>query len=152
MPPSGGFLVFGACNMSLYKKFETSKKLSEQGARLEFSANEDGTIPTFIIARAHMGNQRYAKVISEVFPTDIAVKLNKMEKAEVDKLELTAFVRANLLGWENILGRDEQPLDFNEDNALALFTDLPEVYGACYNFARDINNYLKVNEEASVKN
>lgn len=137
---------------SLYRMFETSPTLIGQGAPYRLPKNDDGTTPTFHIARAHSSNQLFAKVVAEVYTPEINERVSEMTEEEARDLELEVFVRANLIGWENVLTREGEPLKFSAANAKALFADLPELFDLCRQFSYRLSNYLKTAEEKAVKN
>lgn len=134
--------------MSLYRRYETSEKLSTKGAPVKFEANEDGTIPTFFIARSHTSNQLFAKAVAEHYPNGS----DGMSEEELTQRNLSVFLDGNLIGWKNVQGRDGKPLAFNKENARTLLTDLPEVATRLRIAASDLSNYLKTAEEKAVKN
>lgn len=134
--------------MSLYARYETSNKLSIKGAPVKFPANEDGSFPTFFIARAHSSNQLFAKACKSNYEKGIP----NMSEEELLEANLAIFLDANLIGWENILDRKGKVLPFSKENAKTLLTDLPEVFEKLQREASELSNYLKSAEEKAVKN
>lgn len=134
--------------MSLYKRYETSPKLSSKGAPIKFEANEDGTIPTFFIARSHNSNQLFAKAVSVHY----AKGTENMSEEELVEANLNIFLEGTLMGWENVLDRNDKPLPFTKANAHELLTDLPDIYERLRMQSHTLANYLKSAEEKAVKN
>lgn len=134
--------------MSLYKHYETSTKLSTKGTPVKFEANEDGSIPTFFIARSHNSNQLFAKAVS----TNYAKGTDNMTEEELVEANLNIFLEGNLMGWENVLDRKDKTLPFSKENAVTLLTDLPDVYQRLRIESNQLANYLKTAEEKAVKN
>jgi len=134
--------------MSLYKRYETSNELSIKGAPVKFEANEDGTVPTFFIARSHSSNQLFAKAVKEHYQGGT----ENMSDEELKAANLAVFLDSNLMGWRNVQGRDGLPLEFNRGNAETLLTDLPEILNRLHFASQSVATYLKVNEEKAVKN
>lgn len=138
--------------MSLYKRFETSKKLATEGAPLHFPKNDNGTVPTLFIARAHSSNQLHAAAVKDVYTPEVIKGLENMPDDDVAQMTIEVFLRGSLMGWENIEDRDGAPLEFSKENARQFFTDLPEVFEIAQRFATNLSNYLKVAEDNAVKN
>lgn len=134
--------------MSLYKHYETSTKLSTKGAPVKFEANEDGTIPTFFIARSHNSNQLFAKAVASHY----AKGTDNMSEEELTEANLNIFLEGNLMGWENVLDRKDKPMPFSKENATTLLSDLPDVYQRLRIASNELANYLKTAEEKAVKN
>lgn len=137
---------------SLFKAFETSKDLISKGAPLKLPKNADGTIPVMHIARAHSSNQLYAKAVADVYTPEINERLSDLDEDEARGLEIEVVLASNLIGWENIHGRDDKPLEFNAENARQLFTELPELFDIVRRFSYQMSNYLKSAEDKAVKN
>lgn len=138
--------------MSMYKRYQPSKKLTEKGAPLRFPANEDGTVPTLILARAHVSNQLHAAAVARFYTPEVMKAMDEMPEEEAMDLAIEVLLAGSLMGWENITGEDDEPLEFNHDNAVKLFKDLPDVFTSAQMFVRNMNNYLKSAEENAVKN
>lgn len=137
---------------SLYKHFETSKKLVDTGAAFTLPKNDDGTVPTLQIARAHTSNQLHAKAVAKVYTPEVMERVGDMDDAEAQSLEVEVFVTGCLMGWSNIYDRDGEVLEFNAANARELFYDLPELFLGARGFAHRLANYLKSAEDKAVKN
>lgn len=115
--------------MSLYKDFATNKQAEVKGVLVEFSANDDNTIPGFIVSRMSRANKKYTKALEKATrPHRRAIELETMNNDLADKIFMEVFVDTVLLGWQNVQDKDGKPLVFNRQNAIMLFTDLPELY------------------------
>lgn len=134
--------------MSLYKRYETSTKLSTKGAPVKFEKNEDGSVPTFFIARAHTSNQLFAKAVADHYPDGA----DNLGEEEMKDKNLAVFLDGNLIGWENVLDREGTPMEFTRANAEQLLRDLPELLTVLHFNAHNLSNFLKAAEEKAVKN
>lgn len=116
--------------MSLFKQFATDKKKEVDGVEVAYGENEDGTVPTFIISRMGSSNKKYNKAIETVTrPYRRLIDMNLMPNDQAEKMLQKVFVDIILLGWKNIQDETGKIIDFNHDNALKLFEDLPDLYG-----------------------
>ncbi len=138
--------------MSIFKAYETSKTLEENGAELVLveAENEDGTFPTLMVATAGTAylkafdrlKQAHRKEFqNQTLPDEKLVELSA--KAAVDKL---------VRGWKNFRGRDGEPLTFSPQVAVALLCELPVILNRVTDFAADYRNYRAANLETEAKN
>lgn len=115
--------------MSLYNQFATNKEAEVEGVEVEYGANADGSIPSFRISRMSKANKKYTKALERATrPHRRAIELETMNNDLAERLFMGVFVDTVLLGWSNIQDRDGKAIAFNKENALKLFTDLPELY------------------------
>lgn len=146
--------------MSLTARYKTNSELEIKGAKYELPANDDGTIPTFYLARMSNANPRYLKVLNQVMkPYQREIQLGTLSEEKAKELQIRIFVDAILTGWENILASDVTGdpnaagyLDFSKQYATMLLERLPELHRVLSDFASDMSNYLEVNREEAAKN
>ena len=131
--------------MSLYSQFETSKEVElEEGVRVEVPVPGDENAK-FWVKRAGGANVAFTKFIEK--ENRKYRKANKAIDNETGQEILTlGLVHYCLMDWADVKDRDGKPLAFNEDNALKLFRDLPDLMMLIYNEASDAANFL-VSEE-----
>lgn len=152
--------------MSLSKIFKTDSQAEQKGVPLTFPANDDGTIPTFYIARMHRSNPKYQRALeSATKPYKRELQLGTLPDEKAQQLTRSIFIKALLTGWENIpmsdvTGEAVDTLEdgstvyapFTEANAEALFANLPELYSDLNVFAQNRQNFIEVEREADAKN
>ena len=115
--------------MSLYADFKTNLKLENEGVKIEYGPNEDGTIPAFWISRMNKSNKAYSKAVeAEMKPYRRQIQLGTMNNDLAEQLLRKVFVKSILKGWENVRSEDGAELEFGHEQALKLFSDLPELY------------------------
>jgi hypothetical protein len=139
--------------MSLYKQFKTHKESEENGIIIRFKKNDDGTIPSFKIARASSSNKNWAKTFeakARPFKRDIEEKV--LSEEDANDLNIDVFVSAILQGWENVQDEHGKNIVYNRDNAIKLFHDLPELYETLDAKSKDMQNFLEANLKADEKN
>jgi len=138
---------------SLFKKFETNPDKETQGTIIEFEPNEDGTVPSFRIARAGGANKRYAiEVEREARPYRRQLELGTMKSEVSEALMRKVFVHTILLDWSNVQGKDDKPIEYNEENAIALMTKLPDLYDALLKASQDASLFKDDELEQVTKN
>lgn len=115
--------------MSLFSQFKTDSDKERNGVEITYAANEDGTIPTFIIARAAKSNREWSKEYerqTKPYRRQIELKTFPNEKAE--EIALSVFVKIILKGWSNVQDESGNEIPFTQENAIQLFKSLPELY------------------------
>jgi len=115
--------------MSLYKQFKTDEKYEVDGINIEYGTGTNNKPITFRIARAGGSNQKYLKLLeSRTKPYRRQLQNDSLDLKVAEKIFLEVFVDSVLLGWENVEDAAGVPLAFTRDNAIKVFTDLPDLY------------------------
>ena len=139
--------------MSLFKQFGTNKEAEQAGIWIEYGPNDDGTIPAFKIARAGKSNKKWLKTVERLTkPHRRAMELGTIAPELAEKIMREVFVDSVLTDWRNILDKDGNPLQFNAQNALALFESLPELYDDLNEKAGKAASFREEEVEAEAKN
>jgi hypothetical protein len=115
---------------SPYKLFETNKDFEKSGITLDYG---DFWIK---IARAGGANKKYEKVLqAKLRPFQAQLRTNTLDNAVAERLYREIYASAVILGWGSkefgegkLVGKDNDPLEFNIDNAIALLSDLPDLF------------------------
>lgn len=128
--------------MSLYKAFETNEELENKGIELTVAENSDGTPIKFFVARAGKSNKKYQKALEITFkPYRRQIQLGTMSEEAATALMTEVFATTILKGWENVRDKEDKPLAFNKENAVALLTKLPDLYETLSSAAGDAANF-----------
>jgi hypothetical protein len=124
--------------MSLFDQFETDPKLEREGILLDYGQNKHlpadpatGQRPSIMIrvARAGGSNDAFNKRIEILSKKHRrAIQNDALDAATLRDITKQAVVDTVILGWENVTDKDRQPLPFSRDNALKLFSHLPDLY------------------------
>ena len=125
---------------NLFSKYETDSKKETEGVRITFEDN------VFICRRAGGSNRMHAFAQAAA-----AMELKDQYESEDEataawannEIALRAFADVCILGWENVLGRDNKPLEFSKENFLDLMRSCPEVWNHIRFEARDIENFRR---------
>lgn len=129
---------------SLFAQFATNRKAEVEGVPVTFgNVNEDGTVPTFRLARMGKSNKRYQKLIeAETKPHIHAIRSNNLAPELDEAITLKVFCATVLVGWENVIVPEvfqptsdvpggelkDRPVPFSAENAEKLMKALPELY------------------------
>ena len=138
---------------SLYAMFETDKQ-AEQEVGIVLNYGSAGKIR---VARAGGTNQRYIKALEErMRPYRINARNGKVElnvdDATASKLLVEVFADAVVLDWEGIRDRNGDLMEFNHENVVKLFTDLPELFSDVMEQASKLDNFLLESTESDAGN
>lgn len=128
--------------MSVYKNYSTDKVKEVQGAPLELEPNDNGTVPTFYLARSAKSNPDWSKAFDAATKEFKAkIRLKQMTNDDWEKVGKQVFLNSVLKGWQHVEGPDGSVLEYNAANAKQLIDDLPELYERLNEFAGDVQNY-----------
>lgn len=139
--------------MSLYAQFETDKVFEQDGIYLEYGPASNGKPIRFKVARAGGANKGYSKSLEKFSRMHrVALENETLSNDVAKKALLDVFCTSVLLGWENVEDRDGKPLPFTRDNAIALMTDLPDLYDNIQKQASKAALFRKAEMEDDLKN
>lgn len=123
--------------MSLRKTFKTDKTAEVEGVWQDVAVNDHNGKPVRIkLARMTSTNKRYTKALNTITkPHQSAIQNDALDNELAKKMMQEVFVDTILLDWDNLpksdlTGNEEDTelLPFNRDNAMALFTEMPDLY------------------------
>lgn len=133
---------------NLFKKYETDNKKEVNGVPIII----DGV--TFICRRAGGGNRAYRAALANFSSApEYKTALNSTDttiglQAE-DEITMNAFADGVVVGWSDILDRDDQPLPYSREAFMDLMTACPDVWMQLRIRAHEMDTFrLKTVEEA----
>lgn len=139
--------------MSLFTQFGVDKSKVENGVEVKFGKNEDKTIPTFYVSRAHASNKEYKKSGEVAFrPYRRQIELKTLAEDIAEDVMLDLFVSSVLKGWQNVRNEEGETLDFTPENAKWLMLALPDLYEELQSASNDASLFRIANREADAKN
>ena len=139
--------------MSIFKQFGTDKKLEQEGVLVEYPANEDGSIPSFRLARMCRSNKRYMKAVEAATrPHKRAIELGTIKPETAEEVFLDVFVGTILLGWDNIQDNAWLEIPFSKEAAKNLLKELPDLYDDLQEKAKNMSLFLESEMETEQKN
>jgi len=125
------FVVFtlGEHMTSLYSQFKSDTEREKRGVILEYGFNSAGKPITIRIARAGGANTAFAKRMeAKTKPYRRQIQTETIDQQIAEKMVREVYAETVVLGWENVEGPDGEPLDFNTENVIKVFTDLPDLF------------------------
>lgn len=139
--------------MSIYKSFGTDKNAEISGVWYVADTLEDGKEVRFKLARKGRMNKAFVKSLDKrVEPYRRAMELNKLSTEKNNELGIEVFCESILMAWENVIGREGKPLEFNFENAVQLMKDLPDLYDILNAKAMSADTFKDESLKAVVKN
>lgn len=139
--------------MSLYKSSQTDSNKEKNGVLLEYGLNSKKEPITFTVAREGGRNVQYQKVAEVIFkPVRRQVQHGSIDPEVLENLLAQVYAKAVVKGWTGVEDEHDEPLAFNEANVVKLLTDLPVVFDAIKEVARDFNQFLLDAVEEDAKN
>jgi hypothetical protein len=134
--------------MSFYKQFGTSEDLEVNGIWLDY-----GDAGRIKIARAGGANRRFATVLErKTRPYRRALDNGTIDPKVIERVMAEVFAETVILGWEDVIGRDGEPLPYTFDNVVQLLLDLPDLFLDIQAQAQRAALFLQANLEAAAKN
>ena len=110
---------------SIFDVWGTDAVLETAGVWIDY-----GAAGKFLVARSGGANTKFAKVLeAKMRPYRRQLDQGKLDNEVASKVLLETFIEACLLGWENITYQDGKAVKFSKQNAVKLFTDLPDLFG-----------------------
>lgn len=147
--------------MSLSSEYKTDREKEANGIPVEVGSNEDGSTPTFVIARASKTNKAYQAALSKgsaPYQRQIQLKHDNIGE-QLEKVFLDVFCTTIVRGWSNVLmadvtgnPADKGFADFSKQNAVALFKRLPDLYDYLQEQSNSISLFIEEVREESAKN
>lgn len=140
--------------MGLYKTFKSDAVLETGGRWFDIKpANDDGTVPGFLLARRSSRNIPFQKRMEQI-QREHRVELDNgtMDGADARDIIIEAFVDTVLKDWRNVQDEHDKPLALSKPNAMKLLTDLPDLFDILNAQAGLLANYQDKLIQAAGKN
>ena len=109
---------------SIFDVWGTDAVMETAGVWIDY-----GSSGKFLIARSGGANTKFAKVLEfKMRPYRRQMDQGKLDNEIANKVLMETFIEACLLGWENLTYQDDKAIKFSKENAIRLFTDLPDLF------------------------
>ena len=130
-----------------YSVFRTDKALEKEGIVLDYG---DFKIK---VARAGGANAAFQKALAaKVRPYKRQLDAGTIPDDVAEKLFLDVYAESVVLGWEGVTDENGKPLPFSKENAVKLFSDLPDLFRDVQSQAASISNFRAEVTEDTIKN
>lgn len=138
---------------SLYNTYEMDANVEKDGVHLDFGLNSEGKPILIRIRRAGGANVQFAKVFERKSkPHRRMMEAGGLDAATSERIMREVYAEAVVVGWEGVEARDGSPLEFNRDNVIQLFTDLPDLFREVVKSSQEIALFRKAVNEEEAKN
>lgn len=137
----------------LYGLFKTDTAKEQEGIKIQYPANPDGTVPTFTVRRLSASNKAYHAELERLKkPHQRKIQLGTLPEGMELEFIKAAFLKTCVKGWENVQGPDGVEIPFSLSAASDLFKDLPDLYADLLDQATNIANYRNEDREVATGN
>jgi len=134
--------------MSLYSMFETNEDIEVEGFRLEIVDGEN--VIAFQIARSGGRNKKFAAALQAAMkPHEMAAQRGKVDDKIAEAILIKCIAKHIVKGWENVVGRGGEEVEYSPEAAEVLLTELPELRDVIWAEANKIANF-QVEESAEL--
>lgn len=131
-----------------YRSFKTSKKWEQDGIILDL-----GSAGKFTLARAGGSNLQFARDFKRITsPHRRAIETKTIDDETATRLLIEAYASSVVLGWKGVTDEAGNEMKFSKQNAIKLFTELPELFNAIRAHAEDAQLYREAELEEEAKN
>ncbi len=147
--------------MSLRKTFKTDRNAEVEGVWLEVSVNDHNGKPIEIkISRMSSSNKRYTTELNKVTkPHQSAIQNDALDNDLARKMLQGVFASTVILDWRNLPkseltgnDADTDDLEFTQENVLALFEEMPDLYDDWEARANKAAVFRETEREIAAKN
>lgn len=139
----------------IFGAFGTNSAVVNSGVWVELpeAENEDGSVPSFLVARLAKGNKRYEAVQARLFkPHQRKIDLGTMPAEQYSDLVLDVFVESILLDWAHVKDENDVSLHYSKEKAKELMKAMPDLYNYLASESSNIANFQKEVMEDNAKN
>lgn len=137
----------------LYAKNQLDKTKEIDGQRFDYDLNSRNEQISFVVAREGGGNIAYNNLAEQVFkPHRRAIQHGKIDPVFLETLLAKLYAKTVIKSWEGVEDENNELLDFTEENCIKVLTDLPVLFDAIKEFARDYTQFLLEGVKEDAKN
>lgn len=106
-----------------YAMFKTNRQAEQEGVVLDYGSFK------IRVLRAGPENARFQRVMeAKLKPHRRLLNNNMADMDVIDRLIREAYAETIVIGWEGVTDEEGTELPCNKENALKLFTDLPDLF------------------------
>lgn len=125
---------------NLFKDYEVDPHRETDGVEITIAG------ATFICRRAGGSNRRYRAAIAMAFSVpEVNKRAHSDDRLEAiaveDDVTLDVYAEAVVIGWRDVLDRNDEPLEFNKENFMDLMVACPDIWLELRTATRDLNNF-----------
>lgn len=133
---------------TIYDLFETDALMETGGIWIDY-----GSGIRFLVARSGGANTKFAQVLEfKMRPYRRQLDNGSMDNDVANKILMEAFIESALLKWEGVTDREGNALDYSKDNAIELFTEMPDLFNDLREQSSRMANYRTAEVEDDLGN
>lgn len=122
---------------NLDKFYKANSDLEKEG--VDF-AIDDTT--SFKVRRFGSQNPRVKAAMASYYkPYARQVELGTLPVEKSQEIQMKIFVDTCLVSWQGVVDESGKPVEFNKENALKLFKNLPDLFDTLWKHANSFENY-----------
>lgn len=134
--------------MGTYGAFGTDESLEKKGIEIDY-----GDAGTFLVARAGGANKKFQKMVEQKFrPYRRQVQAGTMDNDVADRLLAEVFASTVLIDWDGVTDEQGEEMACTAENAVKLFTDLPDLFSDLREQAQEASNFQALEVENDLGN
>lgn len=115
--------------MGLYSNYKTDENLETSGVILSYGENSKGKKIAIKVARAGGSNKAFQRVMAaKTRPYRRQIDQGTLSNETLEGLLREVYADTVILGWENVEDENEKELEFNRENVIKVFKDLPDLF------------------------
>lgn len=126
------FFIWNLKMSPLFKTFKADANLEKTGILLEYGTTKrDGKeVPVCIrIARAGGANSQFDKVMEhKTKPYKRLIQSDSLDKKVSERIMREVYAETVVLGWENVQNEEGEFLEYNTQNVISIFEQLPDLF------------------------
>lgn len=132
---------------SIYDSFKTDVSAERDGIDLDFGDFK------VTIARSGGANKKYEQLVRRKLDRyKRAIQFDALPEETARRVLIECYAEAVVLGWEGVLDENELPIPYSVENAIKLFTELPEFFNQVREESDKIANFLVSKRRAAAGN
>ena len=137
----------------MYAKNQLDTSKETDGQEFVYDVNSKGDPISFVVAREGGGNIQYNNLAEQMFkPHRRAIQHGKIDPKLLESILAKIYAKTVIKSWKGVEDENNQPMDFTEENCIKVLTDLPVIFDAIKEFARDYTQFLSEGVKEDVKN
>lgn len=131
-----------------YELFSTNNELETgKGVELEYPGF------SIIIHRAGGANKKFGRILADKLkPHRQRFERGLLDDETSHRILVEAYAEAVVIGWKKVTDRNGKKMEFNAENVVKLFLDLPELFEDVKKQANDVSLFRQENEKVEQKN
>lgn len=133
---------------SPYELFKTDEKAElDEGVILDYGEFN------IRIARAGGSNKKFGKLLNvRLKPHRRQMETDTMDDAVATRIMVETYADSIILGWNNVKDASGADMEYNRENVIKLFTDLPDLFRDVQSQAGQVALFRSAEADATIKN